>query len=148
MLGAFYFLFTSVFLSGCVNVNEANESSPPLKATISIDGLEHQIEKGGYQWESKTGSSTKAEITDHASPNQMAEEIKPISTRPNEQVDIEVEDQPNIKLYLWNGNGRVKEIIPENNQFTLLPKKGEYIYEVFAEWPNGNISYTFVTEIK
>ncbi|WP_282139828.1 hypothetical protein [Cytobacillus oceanisediminis] len=86
--------------------------------------------------------------TDHASPNQMADHLTPIIMKPDQKVRIKIEDQPVIKVYLWNETGKEKEIKLEDHQITVPSSKGSYIYEVLAEWPNGKVSYTFAAEIQ
>jgi hypothetical protein len=49
---------------------------------------------------------------------------------------------------LWNENGREEQVKLHEDKLTAPSRKGNYIYEVFAEWMDGEISYTFVVEIK
>ncbi len=86
--------------------------------------------------------------TDHASPNQMAELLKPIRVKPEQKVKVKIEDDPVMKVFLWNETGKEKEIKLEDDQITVPADKGKYIYEVLAEWKNGEISYTFVAEVQ
>ncbi|WP_286167824.1 hypothetical protein [Bacillus sp. 22-7] len=51
-------------------------------------------------------------------------------------------------MFLWNQSGKEKEIKLEDDQITVPADKGTYIYEVLAEWKNGEISYTFVAEVQ
>ncbi|WP_282172377.1 hypothetical protein [Cytobacillus firmus] len=53
-----------------------------------------------------------------------------------------------MKVFLWNETGKEKEIMLEDDQITVPADKGKYIYEVLAEWKNGEISYTFVAEVQ
>ncbi|MGN7403640.1 hypothetical protein ACTHO0_27770 [Cytobacillus praedii] len=148
------FVLSIFSVIGCSkNTDKKNEEidsefPPSLNGLIIINGTEYQIERGGYRWERKKGLGTGVVQTDHASPYQMAEHIESISSNPNQKVDIMIEGNPNIKVYLWNEKGREIEIEQNDNQITLPSSKGKYIYEALAEWTNGTISYTFVVEIK
>ncbi|MGE7602444.1 hypothetical protein ACQKL5_08010 [Peribacillus sp. NPDC097675] len=154
-----YFFIMILILSilsvmGCSNnvdktIEDIDSEFPPsLNGLIVINGKEYQVESGSYRWERKKGLKTEVVQTDHASPYQMAEHIESISTKPNQKVDIKIEGNPNIQVYLWNKKGREIEIEHKDNQLTLPSSKGKYIYEALAEWTNGTISYTFVLEIK
>ena len=145
----------SIFsVMGCSNnVDEKNEEidiefPPSLNGVVIINGTEYQIERGGYRWERRKGLGTEVVQTDHASPYQMAEHIESISANPNQKVDIKIDGNPNIEVYLCNEKGREIEIEHNDNQIILPSSKGKYIYEALAEWTNGTISYTFVMEIK
>ena len=142
--------FTMFLIIGCSSdvENIDSELPPTMKAVVMINGMEYPMEMGNYQWEIKKGLETEVTLTDHLSPYQMAEEIDPIKIEPNQKVEIRVEDNPDIKIYLWNENGRSEEIKQDNNQIIMSSSKGEYIYEALAEWPDGTISYTFVVDIK
>ncbi|MFD2443042.1 hypothetical protein ACFSO7_03505 [Bacillus sp. CGMCC 1.16607] len=83
--------------------------------------------------------------TDAASPNQIAEHFKAIIVEPNRKVSIEIEQNPNLSVYFWNYEG---EVDLQDGQITVPASKGRYIYEVLAIWSNGQVSYTFVVEIK
>jgi len=139
---------------GCsINVDKETEDidsefPPSMTGLIIINGMEYQMEKGNYKWKRKKGLETEVVQTDHASPYQMADHIGSISTNPNQKVEIKIEGNPDIKVYLWNEEGREKEIEQDANQIIVPSSKGKYIYEVLAEWTNGTISYTFVVEIQ
>lgn len=148
------FVLSIFSVMGCSNnVDKKNEDidsefPPSQKGLIIINDTEYQIESGSYRWERKKGVEIEVVQTDHASPYQMAEHIESISANPNQKVDIKIDGNPNIEVYLWNEKGREIEIKHNDNQITLPSSKGKYIYEALAEWTNGTISYTFVMEIK
>lgn len=146
--------FSIFLIMGCTsNVDKGNEDTdsefpPTMTGLFIINGTEYQMEEGNYRWERKKGLETEVVRTDHASPYQMAVHIEAISVSPNQIVDIKIEENPDIKVYLWNEQGRGKEIEHDANQIIAPSSKGKYIYEVLAEWINGTISYTFVVEIQ
>lgn len=144
-----FFIF---LILGCSNttVKEGkgleSEFPPTMNGLVRIDGIEYLMEEGNYHWERKKGLETEVVSTDHASPYQMANQIKSISAKPNETIDIKIEGEPEISVYLWDENGREKEIEQAANQITVPSSKGKYIYEVLAEWSNGTVSYAFVID--
>ncbi|PAE26083.1 hypothetical protein [Bacillus sp. 7894-2] len=136
-------------LFGCSDKPVDHTKFPPEKtATIEVNGTEYRMEKGNYQWFRKKGLETESIKTDHASPNQMAVQLKPIPVKPDQKVKVKIEDDPVMKVYLWNETGIESDIKLEDNQFNMPADKGKYIYEVLAEWQNGEISFTFVAEVQ
>lgn len=151
-------VFSLLWVSGCSNeiVNEVkgkeNEFPPSMTGFIHTNGTKYEIVSGGYKWERKQGLNTQIVQTDAASPNQIAEKIKPIALEPNQKINIEIEENPQLSVYLWNQNGIEKEMNLHANQITVPSSKGKYIYEVLAKLSNqevnGEVSYTFVVEIQ
>ncbi|KON88167.1 hypothetical protein AF332_16040 [Sporosarcina globispora] len=138
-----------ILMFGCSNkaVEEA-EFPPKMTAAVEVNGADYQMEKGNYQWVRIKGSETETVATDHGSPNQMADHLKPIPLKPDQKIKVKIEDDPIIKVFLWNETGKEREIKLGDNQITVPASKGKYIYEVLAEWTNGKVSYTFVTDVQ
>ncbi|MGN7175088.1 hypothetical protein BK139_08835 [Paenibacillus sp. FSL R5-0490] len=136
-------------LFGCSDKPVDQAEFPPEKtAFAAVNGSEYPMEKGNFRWTRKKGIETESVTTDHASPNQMAEYLKPIPVKPDQRVKVKIEDNPVMKVYLWNETGKEREIKMEDNQITVPSEKGKYIYEVLAQWKNGEISFTFVAEVQ
>ncbi|WP_139891142.1 hypothetical protein [Bacillus sp. D386] len=146
-------IFVLLLITGCSNntgkENEANanEFPPHMKGEVIINGIEYQLEKGNYKWKRINGEEEEMVETDHASPYRMADSIESIKVKSKQKATIQIDDNPDIKIYLWNEKGRGQEIEHKNKQFYIPASKGRYIYEVLAEWNDGTISYTFVLEI-
>jgi hypothetical protein len=118
-----------------------DEFPPTIPGYIKVGETQYEMAKGNYKW--KNGN-THAQ-TDAASPTQIAKNFKPIILEPNTKVSIEIEQNPNLSAYFWNYEGKVDL---QDGQITVPASKGRYIYEVLAIWSNGDVSYTFVVEIK
>ncbi|HSO56864.1 MAG TPA: hypothetical protein VLQ66_01400 [Paenisporosarcina sp.] len=151
-------VFSLLWLSGCTNgqvnagvdVNTGSEIEfpPTISGAIKIDDTKHELKAGGFRWERKQGSDTQTIQTDAASPYQIAENFKAIAIEPNQKITIDIEKNPQLVVYLWNNNEIEKEIKLNEHQITAPASTGRYIYEVVATWPNGEVSYTFVVEVK
>jgi len=132
-----------------LEVEDNKESFPPsMTGWLHVDGKKYEMEAGGFQWQRKKGLITETVQTDHASPNQVAENLPALQLEPNTMMQIEIEENPKIIVYLWNKDGREKEVLLNNNEMVAPTSKGRYIYEVFARWSKGEVSYTFVLEVK
>lgn len=146
-----FLTLSMLVFAGCSNGSAGEKSAfpPSMKAVVHVNGTEYPMEEGNYEWSRKKGFKTEVIQTDHASPYQMAETIKPILLTPDQRAEINIEDDPDITVYLWNDQGREKTIETNgDDQFTVPTDKGKYIYEVLAKWKNGTVSYTFVVEIQ
>lgn len=140
-------VLSASLLFGCSDKSVDQAEFPPDKtAAVEVNGSDYSMEQGGYRWVRKKGLETETVTTDHASPNQMAEHLQPISVKSGQKVKVKIEDNPILNVFLWNQSG--KEIKLEDDQITVPADKGTYIYEVLAEWKNGEIAYTFVTEVQ
>lgn len=138
-----------IFLTACSNKTFSEEAFPPtMKGTVMVDEQEYEMKAGGYRWERQVGINTEVVRTDAASPNQIAESYEPIRAQQNESILIEVEDDPQIAVYLWDEDGITEEVKQKDNQIVAPSDSGRYIYEVLATWPKGEVSYTFVVEVK
>ncbi|WP_391122575.1 hypothetical protein [Psychrobacillus sp. L3] len=149
-------VFSTLCITGCSNNSSEidkevkaseNEFPPSMTGSISVNDKEYEIVVGNYRWERKQGLDTQVVETDAASPYQIAENFSAIMVEPNTNINIEIEENPRISLYLWNESGREKEVTLKNNQLLAPTSKGQYIYEILAEWSNGEVSYTFVVEV-
>jgi hypothetical protein len=154
-------VFSSLLITGCSNgmvdevkeVNKVkevseNEFPPTIPGVISVNEKEYEMVAGNYKWERKQGSETQVVQTDAASPYQIAEDFKAIALEKNHNIKIDIEENPQLVVYIWNKDGREKEITLNENQITAPASNGKYIYEVLAKWTNGEVSYTFVAEVK
>ncbi|WP_391205824.1 DUF3221 domain-containing protein [Psychrobacillus sp. L4] len=120
-----------------------NEKFPPsINCFVKINDIRYEMTKGNSKWKNENESVQ----TDAASPTQIAESFKVIAVEPNNKITIEIEQNPNLSVYLWDSEE--DEVTFEKKQITVPTNQGRYIYEVVAKWSNGEISYTFVVEVK
>lgn len=153
------FAFSLCLIVGCTNekvvventtteqslpkfVLKNNEFPPTVNRFVTINDTRYDMASGGYQWNIGNQSVT----TDHAGPTQMAEYFTAIQAKPNSVVTIQIPQNPDLSVYLWNPDDT--RVLLEENQFTIPEAPGIYIYEVRAEWSNGNMSFTFVVEVE
>ncbi|QFF99241.1 hypothetical protein PB01_10580 [Psychrobacillus glaciei] len=149
-------VFSTLWITGCSNGSDEknkkvegskNEFPPSMTGSINVNDKEYEMVVGNYRWVRKQGLDTQIVETDAASPFQIAENFSTIMVEPNTNINIEIEESPRVSLYLWNENGREKEVTLKNNQLLSPTSKGKYIFEIIAKWSNGEVSYTFVLEV-
>jgi hypothetical protein len=157
MLKGFFLVFMSTFLFmliGCADISlqkgtgendyefDDGEFPPLVPGYIVAKGNKNEMAKGNYKW---TKGNTTVQ-TDAAGPTQIAETYKAIQLAPNEKVKIDVEQSPQLTTYIWSQDEPMKR--STGKEISVPTDPGRYIYEVVAKWANGEVSYTFVIEVK
>ena len=123
-----------------------NEEFPPeLTGFIRSGESRYEMANGGYSWSKGNLMETQTVQTDYAGPTQIGENFEAIVLDPGSQVSIEIEQDPDLSLFLWVSNDKSEAI--EGNEITVPANKGRYIYEVVAKWSNGEVSFTIVIEV-
>lgn len=120
------------------------ETQIPQTGKVLVENIEYEMTGGEYKW---IGKNTEARRLDVAPPSHLADEIESILTEKNSHIEIVIEQNPELTVYLWNEDERLKEITLKDNQFTAPSAGGRYIYEVRSNWINGEASFVFVIEI-
>lgn len=119
-----------------------HEFPPNLAGFVDINGTSYGMAKGGFRW--TKGNQTAA--TDAAGPTQIADKFEAIVVAANSKAKIVIEQNPSLSVYTWNAEQEA--IAVEEGQISLPATSGRYIYEVVAKWTNGEVSFTFVVEVK
>ena len=124
----------------------SNHASPPRPAGfVDIDDTRYDMAKGGFSW--TKGNQTIQ--TDAAGPTQLAERFEAIVVEANSKAMIVIEQSPSLSAYAVYAWDAEPEAVALEEGFISLPStSGRYIYEVVAKWTNGEVSYTFVVEVK
>lgn len=117
---------------------------PSPKGIVKVNGNEYDMMAGGFEW-SKGNEHIQ---TDAMSPPQIAETMDAIELESGSEVRIEIEQNPKLHLFLWEDEENPKSVQLNENQLTFPESEGRYIYEVRAKWENGEVSYTFVVDVK
>lgn len=141
----------TLVLFGCTNgeaVEMEKEFPPTTSGKIEVEGTEYDMLTGNYSWERKKGLVTENVTTDAASPYHLADKFGAIQVWPNTEIKLKIEGNPRSFIYLWGEDGREKEVDGSNNRITVPASAGQYIYEVLGQWANGEVSYTFVVDVK
>ncbi|MGM7684572.1 hypothetical protein ACSVDA_20835 [Cytobacillus sp. Hm23] len=146
-------IFSSFWIIGSSNEmfketeRKGEEFPPSMSGMFYINEMEYEMLVGNYKWERKQGLNSQVVQTDAISPYQIADNIEAVRVEPNDNINIQIEGNPKITVYLWNENGREKEVMLNDKQVLIPNSKGHNIYEVLAKWPDGELSYTFVIEV-
>lgn len=109
---------------------------PTLKVIFDTENI--LVKKGGYNWD--TGKESI--IADSESPDQIADKMEGTEVKPESELMLDFSKKPNkVNVIDWS---KLK-----NNSYTfdndkiIVPKEeGTYIYEIIAEWEQGQVSFT------
>ncbi|WP_188455367.1 hypothetical protein [Virgibacillus oceani] len=137
-------LFASV---GCSNVTKEDPvKEEPPEAVVMIHDEKIQTTKGTYSWETKGLFSNNAVIADAAAPYQIAEEMESKLVEADSIANVDFSDgsKPQLEAYLWEDEGRGKQLSLNKSRLSLPSQSGNHVIEIFAIWSNGEASYTFV----
>ena len=79
------------------------------------------------------------------------ENHKIVSAAPGTKVIIDFDKKPlkdSIHLSRWLNEEESLQVPLNGNKFMLPAEKGTYVYDVSANWDNGDAVYAFVIEVK
>lgn len=139
-----FFIATLLFIvSGCTSAPK------PPDATATIDGENIELSKGSYQWEEQGTITNAIDVP----PMERAKELEKTIIDRNSFATINFSDgsDPQLTANSWEevkGERRKKDLSLEGNQLKFPSKTGRYVFEIVAEWFNGDASYTFVVEVQ
>jgi hypothetical protein len=145
-----FIIFMFILLVGCSQsqTQEHEEAGSPPPVSLEVEETQYSMKMGSYSWTKKGPFTSVTSVADAPSPNQLAAEMEPVSVKGNSEITIHTTGNPNISVNLWNEEEMEKEISLQGNQFTVPELEGKYIYEVFAEWEDGEGSFTIVFEVE
>jgi len=115
---------------------------PPMpKVTYQNEPIE--VLQGSYSWRTLF-SGVEA---DSPIPPELVEKIPPTNVGPQSNIKVTFDYKPNnIDVFLWNDAVPQKYNIDHNR--VIMPKnKGIYVFEIRAEWIQGDSIYAFKIEV-
>ena len=146
-------LLIEVFmLTACVN-DEFSDSVdefdiPNFFAKVEMDDVIYPLAKGAYSWTEKSSFGERTVTTDHASPNQQAEEMEAIVVSKGAEVKVSIESEPDLTVFMLTDKGKEKKIAMKENSFNVVSDQGVYVYEIVATWEQGYRSYVLKIEVQ
>ena len=146
-------LFLGVLmLTACVNEEFSDSVGefdiPNFFANVEMENVIHPLAKGGYSWTEKSSFGGRTVVTDHASPNQQAEQMEAILVAKGAEVKVTIEDKPDLTVFTWTDKGKESEIAMMQNSFHVASEPGIYVYEIVATWKQGYRSYVLKVEVQ
>lgn len=134
-----------VTLFGCSIPNFSKEKQIPTSGTIIVQQTEYEMIPGNYKW---SGKKTKINSMDDLSVSELAKRFDTLKLDKNEEIELVIEDSPDLTIYEWNEDGDFNEIFLKESKIKVSSNNGYYIYEVLGKWPDGEASYIFDVQVK
>lgn len=90
---------------------------------------------------------------DTAAPPEVISQMKPapLQVEPGAALTISFSKSPKkdtLKVTRWNGAQRSEQVLENGNQWLAPDVPGWYLYDVRAEWNQGDAGYAFVIEVR
>lgn len=153
-------LFASLLLAGCGTaavqpgdhpdeseaIQSQSQTPPPLEIRIGDDTF--QAFRGGYNWsyydpEEKLMAGGEAESR---SPNEIANIEKGHQADKNAEVELIFGEEPtSYRVFVWDEAGNQE---PVSAKLDLSDHVGQNIFEIRADWEQGDASYVFVLDVE
>lgn len=129
-------IIITIFIScSCSNSSDEQFNIPTL--TITANGEIIPIEYGCYKWT----ENNQGIVVDTASPDEIAKDMAGSKLPPKGTLNLKFTKKPNkISVISW-GKSKDENYTVTKNTITLPEKEGTYIFEIFGEWKEGNVSY-------
>jgi len=150
---ALHFFLTSVlFLAGCqTSANQPAQQALPTPPTPVIS------------WNDKsavsvpTSSCWSYENTgtciDTAAPPEVIGEKKPtaMQVKPGAVITVSYAlppEEQSLRVTQWIGSNQIEQVLENGNQWKAPEQPGWYLFDVHANWEQGDAGHAFVIEVK
>lgn len=121
----------------------------PPEPTVTIEGRDVKVYTGTYSWSGMFRgevADTKSEAVDlvKGDPSTLA--------KPEDRLTIRFEEGPtpkSVTIVLWSVEDK-KEIktYKKTGQITVPSTPGKYVYQIKADWKEGNGDFAFPIDVK
>ena len=119
----------------------------PPKAAVIVGDTEIPIVPGSFCWSARG----VGKCVDTVSPPELVKNQRPITVKPGSSLEISFTQSPvskSLGANQWIGGQPSPVPVVEENKIVLPVEKGEYIYDIFAQWEQGSASYAFVVSVE
>ncbi|ASN05633.1 hypothetical protein [Virgibacillus necropolis] len=122
------------------------KSEPPTP-TVTAGGTTIPTTEGSYCWDGLFSAQCVDKV--YTGPLDMAKEHNPTVVSPNEEIKIDFKKEPKtIEVEQWIDNENTGNIEVKTNSLLAPKEKGKYVYNVLADWKQGDVNYVFSIEVK
>ncbi|WP_010530531.1 hypothetical protein [Lentibacillus jeotgali] len=122
-------------------------NSEPPTPTVTAAGTKIPTTQGSYCWDGLFSAQCVDKI--YTGPLDMAKEHKQTVVSPNEEIKIDFKKEPKtIEVEQWIDNENTGNIEVKTNSILAPKEKGKYVYNVLADWNQGDVNYVFSIEVK
>lgn len=137
-------LLIAIILAGC-NVLPKQPVANPTGRVI-VDGEQYPMIQGDYEL-----IDDNVEISSSSSPAQdeLAELFETVEVAKSDTLKFEIDKDPaSITVIKLNEDGSTDNIDMRNNEIMMPSESGYYIYQVTAQWNNGEAEFVFDVNVE
>ncbi|MGM9921399.1 MAG: hypothetical protein ACI33O_09140 [Bhargavaea sp.] len=135
-------LLAILFLSACGTESAGPPEQDLPELTVGLEGEDHTAAHGSYCW-TEGGTSTCADASGNPFDYEPFSGI--ISARAGAEAELVFSHTPQSARISFQPDGHTDaEKTP--GLFRVPDKPGRYGYTIFAQWPEGDVSYFFIIE--
>ena len=143
-------IFTTIVIIGLIVIGVfifgPFRSKPPVP-TITVGDTEILTTQGSYCW----GGLISARCVDKSYTGvlDMANEHKATVVSPNEEIKIDFKKDPEtMEVEKWIDKENTEKIKLNANSISAPNEKGKYVYNVLADWKQGDVNYVFSIKVE
>ena len=121
-----------------------SDSTPrPPVPVLSVDGQPVPYQLGTYSW----ASNGRGVAVDSVDPPTLVEPLVPVTVGPNAVLNVTFTDAPEeVGIAVWTGDGADFEPVT-GGQAVLPSEEGDYVFVLWASWPQGDATYAFPVRV-
>lgn len=119
-----------------------SQNTLPPNLKVTNNSSEIATIKGNYDWLSKNSLLKKESFrSEPESPMEIAENMEGTKVSPLSELNLEFTKKPKAVTVTALGESKNTPYTYDDNKIIVPKEEGTYIYEISAEWKQGNISY-------
>ena len=130
---------------GLFPMRVANAEPPEL--TLTVADIDIPMVQGSGCWPLKNGEVL---CHDTLAPPELLKSQTPVVVPSGSKVNLHFSYAPlSISASQWMNGTPVKQDLTDHNTTLRLPtEQGTYIYDIFAKWKEGDVSYAFTVQVQ
>lgn len=139
-IGILVFICCAILLGRSTSIDQV-----PASGKIIVGEDEYEMRTRAY---SSDGKKVKIHSVEPTSVQEAVKDFETLTMEQGTEVEIEIEESPVLTVFEWDEKAEKKEIPLEDNKITIPSNLGVYIYEVQAEWTDGEAFFVFDVEVE
>lgn len=142
------FVVIVICMSGCNRIPLPSSSSVYVQpqGKVIVGNKDYRMVIGEFEWKEVDFEARKVSDSDVC---ELADQFPTIEVVEENKLTLDIEQGPSsIMVNQWDEDGTIVETELLDNEIILPEDAGYYIFELIAEWNEGEITYVFDVDIK
>lgn len=117
------------------------------RVTVTVDGQSVPAVLGTYCWPLVEGEG--AFCADATDPADLVKDQVPAVVPPAARMMIHCNPSPSaVAVSQWIAGAPIRQPMTDDGSITLPQEAGAYLYDIFAQWKEGDADYAFTVEVR